>query len=124
MARPANTLALRPPKPDLEMGLARRIHNARSALTEEILDHLAGCPLRYADLQPLLRGRHTNVLNKALKMLAQEGLIDQSGDPDEPGLTRYQLTRLGVAVRDAIVELRFAERVHAMAEGEPGSAPR
>lgn len=122
MARPTNTLALQPPEAGLEMVLARRIHNARSNLMEEILDHMAGRPQRYADLQPLLRGRNTNVLNKALKKLAGEGLVDQYGDPGDSESMRYQLTSLGVAVRDAIVELRFAERVHATAEGDPASA--
>ena len=119
MARPANTLVLTPPEPGLELDLARRIHGARSSLGEEILDRLVGRPQRYADLQPLLRGRNTNILNKALRSLADDGLIDQYGDPDQPTSSKYQLVSLGVAVRDAIVELRFAERVHAAAMGGP-----
>jgi DNA-binding HxlR family transcriptional regulator len=117
MAQPHGTLVLTPPGEGLELELARRLHNLRSGLEEQIIDKLAGRPQRYADLQPLLRGRNTNVLNKALHALASEGLIDPYGDPAEPKSSKYQLTTLGVAVRDAIVELRFGERVHAQLAG-------
>jgi DNA-binding HxlR family transcriptional regulator len=123
MPRPANTLVLGPPEPGLELDLARRIHGARSRLQEETLDRLAGRAQRYADLQPLLRGRNTNNLNKALRRLAEEGLIDSYHDPDDPKASKYQLTTLGVAVRDAIVELRFGERVHLSLVGDTGATP-
>lgn len=123
MARPTNTLILQPPEVGLELDLAKRIHNTRSSLDEDILDRLAGRPQRYADLQPLLRRRNTNILNKALRSLANAGLIDPYIDPDDPKASKYQLTTLGIAVRDAIVELRFAERVHAHAVGHPAAAP-
>lgn len=114
MGRASNTLLIEPPSEDLVVTLARRIHGGRTKLQEEILDQLAGNPKRYADLQALLRGRNTNVLNKALRALLDEGLLDQYGDPQQkPPATRYHLNSLGVAVRDGIVELRFAERIQA-----------
>lgn len=123
MVRPANTLLIVPPEPGLELHLARRIHAARSRLEEEILDQLAGRPRRYADLQPWLRGRNTNVLNKALRSLSNEGLIDQYGDPEEPRSSKYQMTSLGTAVLYALIELRFAERVHTMLPTDARAAP-
>ncbi|HLF15986.1 MAG TPA: winged helix-turn-helix transcriptional regulator, partial [Candidatus Thermoplasmatota archaeon] len=80
-------------------------------------------PRRYAELQPLLRGRNTNVLNKALKSLVSQGLLDQYGDRTDGTVLRYQLTSLGVAARDAIVELRFAERVRTALSPARSSAP-
>lgn len=111
--KPRASLILRPPDTDLERDLAHRLY-ARRGLDVDLLDALVAHPRRYAELRTLLRGRNDNVLTKALRRLLDEGLVNQRGDPTaKPPAMAYELTTLGIAVRDAIVELRFADRLHA-----------
>lgn len=120
---PGNTVII-PPEPFLERQIAHRLYAAKSPLYQELLDTLIVHPgRRYRDLQSLLRGRGDQVLTTALHKLADDGLLDQRGFG--PKLSTYQLTSLGVAVRDVIVELRAADRNSAGAhDGSqvPGSA--
>lgn len=110
---------LRPPEPFLERRLAHQVHAARSPLQAEILDVLVRAPgSRYSDLQPLLRGRRDQVLTDALRRLQDEGLVQQRGFGRKR--STYQLTSLGVAVRDVIVELRAYDR-NSVAAHRPGN---
>lgn len=110
---PGNALVV-PPEPFLERRIAHRLYGAKSPIYQELLDTLVVHPgRRYSDLQGLLRGRGDQVLTSALHKLAREGLLDQRGFG--PKLSTYQLTSLGVAVRDVIVELRAADRNSAAA---------
>lgn len=123
MSTRAPPFVLEPPAVDLERKLAHRLYAARGGLEVEVLDALAAHPKRYAELRSLLRGRNDNVLTKALRRLLDEGIANQRGDPTiKPPAVAYELTSLGVAVRDAIVELRFADRLHAGAHGEGASS--
>lgn len=107
-----------PPEPFLERQIAHRFYAARSPIYVELLDTLVFHPgRRYSDLQGLLRGRGDHVLTTALRTLAAEGLLDQRGFG--PKLSTYQLTSLGVAVRDVIVELRAADRNSVAAHDGP-----
>lgn len=107
-ATPGNA-PLRPPEAFLERRLAHRIYASRSLLQAEILDLLVRAPgSRYSDLQRLLKGRRDQVLTDALRKLQDEGLVQQRGFG--PKRSTYQLTSLGVAVRDVIVELRAYDR--------------
>lgn len=126
MKAPASALRLEPPEVDLERSIAHRLYAARGGLESEVLDALVARPKRYTDLRPLLRGRNDNVLTKALRRLLGEGLVNQRGDPTrKPPAVTYELTSLGVAVRDAIVELRFADRIQAAAHAPSrGTRPR
>lgn len=115
-------LRLEPPEVGLERKIAHRLYASRGGLEVEILDALVSRPKRYGELRPFLRGRNDNVLNKSLRRLLDEGLVNQRGDPTrKPPAVAYELTALGVAVRDAIIELRFANRVRteAFAATEP-----
>lgn len=120
----ASPLKLGPPEVDLERGMAHRLYAARGGIEAEVLDLLLSRPKRYAELRSLLRGRNDNVLTKALRRLLDDGLLNQRGDPTRrPPAVAYELTTLGIAVRDAIVEIRFADRVHAEARaGKEASA--
>ena len=103
-----------PPEPFLERRLGHQVYSARSGLQLEILDTLARSPgSRYVDLQALLRGRGDQVLTDALHKLQGEGLVLQRGLGRKH--STYQMTTLGVAVRDVIVELRAADRIGAAA---------
>jgi DNA-binding HxlR family transcriptional regulator len=99
--------------------LGHQIHAARSPLQAEILDVLVRAPgSRYSELQPLLRGRRDQVLTDALRKLQDEGLVQQRGFGRKR--STYQLTSLGVAVRDVIVELRAYDR-NSLAALQPGT---
>lgn len=124
MPTPAFPLKLEPPEVDLERRIAHRLYAARGGLEVEVLDALVSRPKRYAELRPLLRGRNDNVLTKGLRRLLGDGLVNQRGDPTRrPPSVTYELTSLGVAVRDAIVELRFADRLHAEAHAGGEASP-
>lgn len=111
-----------PPDPFLERRLAHELYAAKSTLRLDILDVLVRSPSsRYVDLQGLLRGRRDQVLTDALRKLQEEGLVLQRGFSRKH--TTYQLTTLGVAVRDVIVELRAADRISAAASEHPAAAP-
>lgn len=119
MATTPGNARFEPPEPFLERRLAHRIYTARSPLQAEILDALIRAPgSRYSDLQPLLKGRRDQVLTGALRKLQDEGLVQQRGFGRKH--STYQLTSLGVAVRDVIVELRAYDR-NAFADRHPGS---
>ncbi len=114
---PGNAI-LSPPEPFLERQIAHRLYAAKSPIHQELLDTLVVHPgWRYSDLQRLLRGRGDQVLTTALHKLAEEGLLEQRGFG--PKLSTYQLTGLGVAVRDVIVELRAADRNSSAAHDRP-----
>ncbi|HLE47257.1 MAG TPA: winged helix-turn-helix transcriptional regulator [Candidatus Thermoplasmatota archaeon] len=110
-----------PPDRALPRGLAHTLYAARSQLTVAVLDALASHPRRYGELRPLLKGRNNNLLSRALHDLQEEGLLAQRdwADPDAE-TAAYELTSLGVAVRDVIVELRAADRFVASARGTSG----
>lgn len=111
--RPGN-IDLTPPEPFLERRLAHQLYAAKTTLQVDILDVLVRNPAsRYVDLQGLLRGRGDQVLTDALRRLQDEGLVLQRGFSRKH--STYQLTTLGVAVRDVIVELRAADRISAAA---------
>jgi DNA-binding HxlR family transcriptional regulator len=111
---PGNAV-LSPPDPFLERRLGHQLYSARSGLQLEILDTLVRSPgSRYVDLQGLLRGRGDQVLTDALHTLQEEALVLQRGLNRKH--STYQLTTLGVAVRDVIVELRAADRNSAAAK--------
>ncbi len=98
-----------PPEPFLERRLGHQIHAAESPLRAEILDFLSGAPRsRYRDMRQLLRGRGDQVLTDALSWLQEKGILHKYGVTQ--GRSEYQLTTLGVAVRDVIVELRAYDR--------------
>lgn len=110
-----------PPDPALARGLAHTLYAARSQLRVAVLDALASHPRRYNELRPLLRGRNNNLLSRALRTLQAEGLLVQRDWADsESDKAAYELTSLGVAVRDVIVELRAADRFAASARGTLG----
>lgn len=112
-----------PPDPSLPRELAHALYAARSQLPVAVLDALASHPRRYSELRPLLRGRNNNVLTRALHGLQAEGLLVQRDwASGESAKTPYELTSLGVAVRDVIVELRAADRFAASARGPVGDA--
>lgn len=114
---PGNALLVLP-EPFLERRIAHGLYAAKSPIYVELLDTLVVRPgRRYSDLQALLRGRGDHVLTTALRKLAEEGLLDQRGFG--PKLSTYQLTSLGVAVRDVIVELRAADRNSVAAHDSP-----
>lgn len=110
-----------PPDPGLPRGLAHTLYAARSQLPVAVLDALASHPRRYGELRPLLGGRNNNLLNRALRDLQAEGLVVQRdwADP-QSAKAAYELTSLGVAVRDVIVELRAADRFALVARGPLG----
>jgi DNA-binding HxlR family transcriptional regulator len=115
-------MPLSPPEPFLERRLAHKIYAAKSPLQLEVLDLLVRSPgSRYVDLQGFLRGRGDQVLNDTLGKLQEEGLVLQRGFGRKR--STYQLTSLGVAVRDVIVELRAADRISAGAHDRPLPAP-
>lgn len=119
--RPGNAL-LTPLDPFLERRLAHQIYAARSGLQLDILDTLVRSPgSRYMDLQDLLHGRGDQVLTDALHKLQEEGLVLQRGFGRKH--SSYQLTSLGVAIRDVIVELRAADRISAAARDPSVPAP-
>lgn len=115
-------LPVAPPDPFLERRLAHQLYAAKSTLRLDILDVLIRSPSsRYVDMQGLLRGRGDQVLTDALRKLQDEGLVLQRGFSRK--LITYQLTTLGVAVRDVIVELRAADRIGAAAAEHSMPAP-
>jgi DNA-binding HxlR family transcriptional regulator len=109
-----------PPDPTLPRGLAHKMYAARSQLPVAVLDALASHPRRYGELRPLLRGRNNNLLTRAVRQLQAEGVLVQR-DWAEPASAKaaYELTSLGVAVRDVVVELRAADRFAVAARGAP-----
>ncbi len=82
------------PARDIEYRTAARLLNQEPPLDREIVEALVGRPSRYSELQPLLRGRNDNVLNKALARLRDEGVIQQGVDIERNHKT-YSLTTLG-----------------------------
>ena len=82
------------PPQDTEYRLALRLLNQTPPLDRQILDALVGRPKRYKELRPLLDGRNDNVLNKALRRLRDDGLIQSGLDLDAKQKT-YRLTALG-----------------------------
>ena len=109
-----------PPDPILPRGLAHKMYAARSQLPVAVLDALASHPRRYGELRPLLRGRNNNLLTRALSDLQADGILVQR-DWAEPTSEKaaYELTSLGVAVRDVVVELRAADRFAVFARHAP-----
>lgn len=115
-----SSVAVPPPDPFLERRLAHEIYASQSRLRSEILDALAHTPRsRYRDLKRLLRGRGDQVLTDALRSLQDEGIVQKYGF--DQGRSEYQLTSLGVAVRDVIVELRAYDR-NSLADRDPAAA--
>ncbi len=112
-----------PPEPGFPRALGVSLYAARSQLPVAVLDALASHPRRYSELRPLLRGGNNNLLNRALRDLQAEGLLVQR-DWADPASAKaaYELTSLGVAVRDVIVELRAADRFALAARGPVGHA--
>lgn len=105
---PGNAL-LEPPAPGQERVIAHKVYAAPSTLYQRLLDYLVGRPsVRYNELKRLLHGRNNNLLTKALHRLQLEGLVVRRGFGETTA--GYELTLLGVAVRDVIVELRHDDR--------------
>lgn len=103
-------LRIEPPRVNLERELARRIHARKSRLDASVLDALVAQPKRYMELQHL--SRNDKLLNDALRRLVGEGLVHQRRDPAQgKRARRYELSSLGVAVRDALVEYRLIDRL-------------
>lgn len=110
MAANVGGLRIEPPRVSLERELARRIYARKSRLDSSVLDALVAQPKRYMDLQHL--ARNDKLLNDALRRLVQEGLVHQRRDPAKGRRARwYELSGLGVAVRDALVEYRLIDRL-------------
>lgn len=87
-----------------------------NALDVQIMEGLIGRPRRYSDLQPLLKGRSDNVLNRALDRLLEADLIDRVTQPGPTTpIHTYELTPLGAHALFALARLREAHRLDAFA---------
>lgn len=117
MAANVGGLRIEPPRVSLERELARRIYARKSRLDSSVLDALVAQPKRYMDLQHL--ARNDKLLNDALRRLVEEGLVHQRRDPAKGRRARwYELSSLGVAVRDALVEYRLIDRLASESRSE------
>lgn len=85
------------PEQDLEYRIAARLLTQEPPLDRQVVEEVMGRPRRYSELQPLLKGRNDNVLNKALARLRDEGVIQQGLDYVKDQKT-YSLTALGKLV--------------------------
>lgn len=93
------------PAQDAEHAIALRILSHDSSIDLDILDALVGHPQRYADLKRLLHGRNDKVLDRALKRLRDEGVVQQGYDVPSKQ-TRYALSTIGKLVLYRIQQLR------------------
>lgn len=107
---PGNAIIILP-EPGHERELAMRLYAAKTELYVAILDAVVGRPgVRYKDLLPLVGTKSRNLLTKSLLRLQMEGILFRRGfGEDQAG---YQLTPLGLMVRDAIVEYRLLDRLN------------
>ncbi len=107
MARPAADL---PPHWDLT--LAHRILGKASDLDRNVLLTLIGRPVRFSELEPLLRGRRKNNLTQAMARLESEGLIQaRLNARRDPPVHTYELTAFGILVIRNLIALENATQI-------------
>lgn len=93
------------PEEDAEHAIALRILGHDSSIDLDILDAVVGQPQRYSDLKRVLHGRNDKVLDRAIKRLRDEGVIQQGYDVPAKQ-HRYALTAVGKLVLYRIQQLR------------------
>lgn len=88
------------PEPDHEVKLAHWLLGRESDLELRVLEALLAEPKRYRDLKALLvDGRSDTPLTRALRRLAERGMVRQGMTLDQPDDPRYYAaTSLGVLV--------------------------
>lgn len=96
----------------LENALAHYVLAGADALVRPVLDAVADGPKSYTELRPLLKGRNDNALNRVLRWMVDEGLIENGTYPSAPKVPMYQLRLFGRLVRDWV---EFYDRVARMA---------
>lgn len=110
------------PSPDAELALAVRLLDHETSLDLDIVDALVGQPKRYGELKPLLAGRNDNVLNRALRRLGDEGLIEQRLDLAAKQRV-YGLTALGKLVFSRIQQMRpYHDGIQAYQRGQAAAS--
>lgn len=70
-----------------------------------ILAALLEQPLRYTEIQELLRGLAPNILSARVRTLERDGLISAERYSAHPPRFQYRLTATGRALRDALLAL-------------------
>ena len=70
-----------------------------------IIRELLAGPRRFKDLVDGLPGVSTNLLSERLKNLEQQGILNRRVLPPPAGSTVYELTPLGQALQNAVLEL-------------------
>lgn len=104
-------LTFRDPPKNWAAGLAKRLESG-NPLDRAIAMTLIGRPHRYAELEPLLRGKGDNNLTQALRRLRDEGIIQmRTNFRASPRYDYYELTDLGIDVVLGLAERRAIERL-------------
>lgn len=94
----ARKLDIEDPPENWSLSVARKIEKAHP-LDRAVIHRLVARPRRFAELQPVLRGRGKNNLTQSLKRLRLEGVIRMRTDlRPKPPVDYYELTGLGARV--------------------------
>lgn len=86
-------------------GLAYALDVIGDRWTILIIRELFPGPRRFKDLMDWLPGVSTNLLTKRLKHLEQQGLLIRRVLPPPAGSTVYELTKLGLSLKETLLEL-------------------
>src|SRR5919201_215000 len=86
-------------------GLAYALDRVGERWTLLIIRELAAGPRRFTDLMEGLPGISTNLLSERLKTLEQQGLVGRRVLPPPAASTVYELTAVGQALENAMLEL-------------------
>jgi DNA-binding HxlR family transcriptional regulator len=86
-------------------GLAYALDIVGERWTLLIVRELIAGPRRFGDLLKGLPGISTNLLSERLKHLEQQGLLCRRSLPPPAGSTVYELTSLGRALEETLIEL-------------------
>jgi DNA-binding HxlR family transcriptional regulator len=109
------------PPPNEVMLLAKKLANGNE-LRLRILLALIGRPHRYSELRPLLAGKGDELLNRALRSLVMDGILDRRSDVSKrPAIESYELSDLGSRVIFALAERAALERLARVAQGGPSN---
>lgn len=93
---------------------------ARSGLELRILEDLVARPQRYAELRRLLQGKGDEILNRALRRMLNDGILDQRSDVSQrPPVDQYELSDLGVRVVFRLAERAALNRLAALLRTDP-----
>ena len=71
-----------------------------------IIDSLAGGTLRYGEIRDRINGVSQKMLTQTLRMLEADGFVQRTAYPTIPPRVEYELTDLGLRLREPITQIR------------------